>query len=708
MKAGATTQETTFTIHDLCCATEEQKIRKRLENQSGIKDLEFNIVSHRLKVSHTCDERVILNHLKEIGLPGINESAHQTPSRNPHLRLILSTAISAAFFGAGLVTKSLGLAASVPITLFLCSMLAGGWHIAAKAWNAVRLVSLDMNFLMTIASVGAILIGEYAEGAAVILLFSVSLLIESLSLDRTRRAIHSLLNVSPPTAIVVRNGTELTAAVEEIAVGETVIIRPGERIPLDGEVTAGQSSVDEAPITGESVPSLKRSGDPVYAGSFNQRGALEVRVLKKVNDSTIARIIHLVEEAQSKKAPSQTFIEQFARYYTPAVFGLAIAVAALPPLLLGLPFEDWLYRSLVLLVIACPCALVISTPVTLVSALANAAHHGILVKGGKHLETLAGVRAVAFDKTGTLTEGRLTVTDIVPLNTMPPSDILRITAAAEIRSEHHLAEALLRKAASESIELGSILTEDFSSITGRGIRTKVDGKTYVVGNHQLVEELGICSPEVEKVLHHLERQGKTVVILADDTQVLGAIAVADRVRDESRQVVSSLHDIGVRHVMLLTGDNKGTAAAVAAQLQVDEVKSELLPEQKLDSIRELKRRFGTVAMVGDGINDAPALAAADVGIAMGGIGSDTALETADVALMTDNISKVPYSISLGKKALRIIKQNIALALLTKGVFLILGVFGLSSLWLAILADDGAALIVILNGLRLLNGRHRHE
>ena len=705
MKKAAAIHDSTFTIHDLCCATEEQKIRKRLEVQPGIQNLEFNIVAHRLKVSHSCDENVILNHLRDIGLPGINERAHPQPARNPHRRLIISTALSAAFFAAGLVTKSLGLADAIPIALFLSSMAAGGWHIAAKAWRAVRLTSLDMNFLMTIASIGAVLIGQHAEGAAVVLLFSLSLLIESFSLDRTRRAIHSLLNVSPPSATVVRNGTELTVAVEEIAVGETVIIRPGERIPMDGEVVAGQSNVNEAPITGESLPSLKRSGDLVYAGSFNQQGALEVRVLKKVNDSTIARIIHLVEEAQSKKAPSQTFIEHFARYYTPSVFGLAIVVAAVPPLLLGLPFEDWLYRSLVLLVIACPCALVISTPVTLVSALANAAHHGILVKGGKHLETLAGIRAVAFDKTGTLTEGQLTVTDIVPLNMIPPPEILRITAAAELKSEHHFAEALLRKAASESIDLGSILTEDFSSITGKGIRTKVDGKAYVVGNHQLVEELGICSPAVEKVLRHLESQGKSVIILADDAQVLGAIAVADRVRDESGQVVRSLHSLGVRHVILLTGDNKGTASTVAAELQVDEVRSELLPDQKLAAIRELRVRFGSVAMVGDGINDAPALAAADVGIAMGGIGSDTALETADIVLMTDNISKVPYSISLGKKALRIIKQNIALALLTKGVFLVLGIFGLSSLWLAIFADDGAALIVILNGLRLLNLRH---
>jgi Cd2+/Zn2+-exporting ATPase len=701
MNAKTNIQETSFMIHDLCCATEEQKIRKRLEAQPGIQSLEFNIVAHRLKVSHSCDEKIIVNHLKEIGLPGINERAHQPAPVKPHRRLIISTVLSALFFAAGLATKGLGLAETATNALFLSSMLCGGWHIAVKALNAVRLFSLDMNFLMTIAPLGAVFIGQHAEGAAVVLLFSVSLLIESFSLDRTRRAIHALLNISPPSATVARNGTEFTAPVEEIAIGETIVIRPGERIPMDGEVTDGQSSVDEAPITGESTPSLKRIGDPVYAGSFNQRGSLQVRVLRRVSDSTIARIIHLVEEAQSKKAPSQTFIEQFARYYTPAVFVLAIVLAAAPPLLLGLPFGDWLYRSLVLLVIACPCALVISTPVTMVSALAHAAHHGILVKGGIHLETLARIRAIAFDKTGTLTEGQLTVTDIVPLNTAPTSEILRITAAAEFRSEHHLAEALLSKANSESIDVGGIMIEDFSSMTGKGIRAKIEGKSYVVGNHQLVEELGICSPAVEKVLRHLEDQGKSVIILADDSQVLGAIAVADRVRGESGQVVRALHEAGVEHVALLTGDNQGTASNVAAQLQVDEVRSQLLPDQKLDAIRELKVRFGSIAMVGDGINDAPALAAAEVGIAMGGIGSDTALETADIVLMTDNISKIPYSISVGKKALRIIKQNIALALLTKGVFLVLGIVGLSSLWLAILADDGAALVVILNGLRLL-------
>jgi Cd2+/Zn2+-exporting ATPase len=529
-----------------------------------------------------------------------------------------------------------------------------------------------MNALMTVASIGAIILGQYAEGAAVILLFSVSLLIESFSLDRVRRAIRSLMSISPPSATVIRDGKENTLRVEEIKIGELMIIRPGKRIPLDGEVINGHSGVDETPISGEPFPALKRNGDRVYAGSFNQRGALEVRVLKRANDSTIARMIHLVEEAQSKKAPSQTFIERFTRYYTPSVFALAIALTLVPPLFFDVPFSEWLYRSLVLLVIACPCTLVISTPVTLVGALTNAAGHGILVKGGKHIEALAKIRAVAFDKTGTLTQGQLTVTDVVALNTLPTRDILRIAAAAELKSEHRLAEALLGKAEEEGITLHEATTEEFLSITGKGIRTKVDGKMGVVGNHQLVEEMNICSPAVEEVLHRLEDQGKTVVSVSDNQQALGVIAIADRIRQESGSVVRDLHRLGVERVVLLTGDSGSVAAAVAEKLGVDELRAELLPEDKLAVVNELKTQYGAVAMVGDGINDAPALAAADVGITMGGIGSDTALETADVVLMTDNIAKVPYGISLGKRTLRIVKQNIALALLTKTVFLTWG------------------------------------
>ena len=693
--------ETTYLINDLCCATEEQLIRKRLEGQTGIQEMEFNIISHKLKVRHFCDEGVIARNLKEIGLPGISEARASETINRSHQRLLVSTGLSGLLFIGGLVAEMASLSNIVSMLFFVSSLMSGGWHIALKAYKAIRTKSLEMNALMTIASVGAVVLGQYAEGAAVVFLFSVSLLIESYSTDRTRRAIRSLMSISPTQATVVRNGTETVVPVDDIKVGETVLIRPGERIPTDAEVVEGHSTVDESPITGESSPAVKRKGDRVYAGSYNQLGALELSVLKRVQDSTIARIIHLVEDAQSKKAPSQVLVERFARYYTPSIFGLAVVLAAIPPLFFGQHLGVWIYRSLVLLVIACPCALVISTPVTLVSALANAARHGILIKGGKHLEALAQVRALAFDKTGTLTEGRLTVTDIVPLNSLSSREILRIAAAAELKSEHHLAEALVRKAKDEKIVLSDISTDEFLSITGKGIRTRIDGNSYIVGNHQLVEEMGICSDTVEQTLDRLEAEGKTVVILTNEQQPLGVIAVSDRIRQESTAAIEALHGAGVEHVVMLTGDNQGTARVVAGELKVDDLKSGLLPEDKLTLVRELKARYGSVAMVGDGINDAPALAAADVGIAMGGVGSDTALETADIALMTDNISKIPYGISLGKKALRIVKQNVALALLTKSVFLMLGIFGMSSLWLAILADDGAALLVILNGLRLL-------
>lgn len=695
-------QETTITIHDLCCATEEQTIRRKLERHPDIKGLDFNIVSHKLKVQHTCDEKVILQQLKDVGLPGfIESSSTQPPHHNAPQQLLFSTAISVMLLLAGSAATVFHLPEIFSQILFLCAMVAGGWHIALKAYKSVKNFSLDMNFLMAIASIGAIIVGQYAEGAAVIVLFAFSLVLESRSMERTRKAIHSLMRLSPTSVTVIRNGKEVVAPVEQIAVDEIIIIRPGERIGLDGTVLTGHSNVDQAPITGESIPVPKKSGDAVYAGSFNQQGSLEIRVTKPATDSTLARIIHLVEEAQSKKAPSQTFVEQFARYYTPSVFALAIVVATIPPLVFHAAFGEWFYRALVLLVIACPCALVISTPISIVSALTNAARHGILFKGGKHLEKLSQVRAIAFDKTGTLTEGRPAVTDIISLDSLSPQEILRITATAELKSEHHLADAFLRKAQEEKIPVETINAGHFSSIAGKGIRATVDGNSYIVGNHQLIEELGVCSPKVEQTLSELEAQGKTVVILSNETQALGVIAIADRVRKESIETVERLHTLGIEKVILLTGDNRGTAVSVAKQLRVDEVKAELLPHDKLNEIQKLKTAHGSVAMVGDGINDAPALAAASVGIAMGGIGSDTALETADVVLMSDNIAKIPHGIMLGKKTLGIIKQNIALALLTKTVFIVLGIFGWTSLWLAILADDGATLLVILNSLRLL-------
>ncbi|MBI2618899.1 MAG: cadmium-translocating P-type ATPase [Ignavibacteriales bacterium] len=694
-------RHSTIHIEGLCCATEEQAIRKKLSSLNGVHRLDLRIVSKKLEVDHTCEPEIILDSLNAIGLPGSPHPPGTLLRAKTPNRQLLFTVLSGIFFGIGLLLKAIDIHEPLPLVLFLSSIVVGGWRIAFKAMKAVAQRSLDMNFLMTIAVIGALVIGEYAEAAAVVFLFALSLLLESMSIDRSRRAIQSLMKLSPSTATVRLNAKERDTPVEQVRVGQTVIIRPGERIPLDGQVSEGSSSVDQAPLTGESMPVLKSPGDAVYAGSFNQRGVLEVTVTRPSNDSTLARIIHLVEEAQSKKAPSQTFIERFARVYTPSVFILSLLVMSVPPLFFGAGFADWFYRALVLLVIACPCALVISTPVTVVSALTVAARSGVLIKGGKHLEVLAGVKAVALDKTGTVTMGKATVTDIVPLNSRSPKEILAVSAAIESKSEHHLAEAFLRRAYDEHIEVNDLSVRDFHALTGRGVRASVDGKEYVLGNHPLAEELGFCSPEIERILNSLEHEGKTTVILAEGAVPVGVIGIADEVRGESNRAVGALREIGVRHIALLTGDNRGTAESISPRLGTDSVHAELLPEDKLKAIESLRKNFGNVAMIGDGINDAPALAAADVGIAMGGVGSDTALETADIVLMSDNLARVPEIVKLGKKTLRIIRQNIAIALVTKGVFLGLGVLGLTSLWLAILADDGATLVVILNSLRLL-------
>jgi Cd2+/Zn2+-exporting ATPase len=702
---NANPKETVLTITDLCCSAEEMKIRRKLEPIAGIQSLSFNIVSHKLTVRHATDEKKILSALKDIGLPGyVDEKPLDSSDLKAPAGLLLTVVISGALWELGSLISFFNAPPALSQTLFIASMVLGGAQIVKKAFLSLKSFSLDINFLMAIAAIGAALIGRYGEGAAVVVLYSLSLLLESMSFIRSRKALRSLMNLSPAAARVRRNGKEESVPVAQVAVGEVFVVRPGERIALDGNVTAGFSTVNQAPITGESMPVTKNVGDAVFAGTFNRQGALEVRSTRPASDTTLSRIIHLVEEAQSAKAPSQTFVERFARYYTPAIFILAIGVATIPPLLLGAPFGDWFYRSLVLLVISCPCAFVISTPVTVVSALTAAAQHGILVKGGKHLEKLAEVRAVAFDKTGTLTHGRPSVTDIVSLNSLSRTEILRITATSELLSQHPLADALLRKADEEGILLGNNTPEAFVSLEGKGIRTTVGGKQYIVGNHQLIEEMGVCSPEVERILSGYERDGKTVVILASEQEVLGLVAIADELRSEGTSTVDALHALGVQHVALFTGDNSGSAQAAARQLGVDEVRSEMLPGEKLKAVERLKEKFQTVAMVGDGVNDAPALAAADVGIAMGATGSDTSLETADVVLMSDDISKIPYAIGLGKKTVSVIRQNVALALVTKLTFIVLGVFGMTSLWLAILADDGATLLVILNGLRLLRKR----
>ncbi len=702
MSLSGTTKQSVFIVSDLCCATEEASIRKKLSTLAGIIDLQINLISHKLTVRHSTDDQHILKALKTIGLPGLLVSPSVSSRRIPaYRRVAFSVVASSLFFLSGQAAIALSGSPFLPRALFLLSILSGGWQVGVKAFKAVRNLSLDINFLMAAAVVGAVAIGEYVEGAAVMLLFAFSLLLESMSIERTRHAIHSLMKLSPLAAVIKRGTIERLVPVEEVKIDNIVVLRPGERVPLDGEVVSGFSTVDESAITGESAPVVKKAGDQVYAGSLNQRGTLDIRVTKPASDSTIARIVQLIEEAESQRAPSQTFVEQFARVYTPTVFGLAVCLAVVPPLAFQEPFGEWLYRALVLLVIACPCALVISTPVTIVSALTNAARNGLLIKGGKHLERLAKLDAVAFDKTGTLTEGHVAVVDVISFDSLTAGEITRIAAAVELRSEHHLAGALLRYAEEHQISLDDIAIDQFESIPGKGVRATVNGKIFALGNHQFAEELKVCSPRVEQSLAELEAKGQTAIILADDRHALGIISVADRIRTESPSAIASLRKLGVQESILLTGDNRGTAQHVAEQLGFDKVEAELLPENKLALIRSLKSRHRTVSMIGDGVNDAPALAMADVGIAMGGVGSDTTLETADIVLMSDDLSKVPYGISLARRTLRVIKQNITLALLVKTFFITFGILGLSSLWLAILADDGVTLVVVINAMRLL-------
>jgi len=697
-------QETIAVIPGLCCSSEEQLIRRKFADKPDVLSCEIHLVAKSIHVRHTGTDEQILGWLSEIGLPGQIRSTHVPPPFRTDRALLYSTIGSGFLLAGGFLIGWIAASPMVAALLFVLSAIVGGWRIALRAFRAVQNLSLEMNFLMTIAVIGAMAIGAYSEGAAVIFLFSISLLLESFSIDKSRSAIHSLMKLSPTVASVKRDGKEIIVPVEHIGIGELIIVRPGERIPLDGVVLSGRSSIDESTLTGESIPVPKGVNDPVFAGTFNQRGALEIRATRVFADSTLTRIIHLVEEAQSQKAPSQTFIEQFARYYSPAVFLLAMLVAIIPPLLIGQPFETWLYRALVLLVIACPCALVIATPVSIVSAVTSGARHGVLIKGGRHLETLANVRAVAFDKTGTLTKGKPEITDIMALDSVAPLELVRISAALEDRSEHHLAVAFLDKASAYQIDLTQTKVDDFHALTGRGVEGTVDGHKYILGNHLLMEELRLCSPAIERILMQFESEGKTVTALADGNAIIGIIALSDPLRDESERTVKALRDLGVETVTMITGDNRGTAKAIADRVGIRELRAELLPHEKLEAIQQLRVQHGLIAMVGDGVNDAPALAGSDVGITVGSVASDTALETSDVVLISDDLSKIPHAIKLGRRTLAVIRQNIAFALITKGVFLVLGVMGLTSLWLAILADDGATLVVIANSLRLLRSK----
>jgi Cd2+/Zn2+-exporting ATPase len=608
-------------------------------------------------------------------------------------RRVFETILAVVLWIVGFGIEQSGVSRVWSAIPFLAAMIVAGYPVVRAAWFALRARRADMNVLMSIAAIGAVAIGEWGEGSSVLILFAIGLMLQTLTLDRTRRAIQGLLQLAPQEANVMREGSESRVAVAEVQIGEIVIVRPGDRVPVDGNVIVGESSVDQSPITGESIPVEVEPGSKLFAGSINGDGVIEVRTTKSATDTTLARIIYMVEEAQSSKAPAQAFVDRFAAVYTPLVVAAAIFLATVGPLVVG-DAREWFFRALVLLVVACPCALVISTPVALVSAIGSASRRGVLFKGGSAIEALAGVTTVAFDKTGTLTMGRLVVADVVPLDGTSENDLLSLAAAVESGSTHPIALGIVRAARERGIDIPASAAAQ--GLPGRGARAVIDGRTITLGSRRL---FGTLPGETEDTLAACEQEGKTAVLVSIDGMVMGLIAVADRLRSTSRDVIVALHELQLRLVML-TGDNRHTAERIAVLVGVDDVRAELLPEDKVHAVAAIQRE-APVAMVGDGVNDAPALATATVGVAMGVSGSDAAIEAADVALLADDLAQLPVAIRLARQTLAIIRQNIAASVIVKAAFLVLTVVGITNLWIAVLADMGMSLLVTLNSLRLV-------
>ncbi len=702
------------------CAEEVRQLEQSVGRLAGIVDLKFDIFKSRITVAFDPDVISKDDILAGIADAGMNAepwsetaSSEAAPWWRTHLQLLLTvlsaasllTGLSLHVFSSGSLLSALGHGGTsvVPLAsraLYTIAILSGLWLVVPKAWASLRRLRPDMNLLMTVAVSGAIALGEWFEAATVSCLFCLALLLEHWSMGRARRAISALMDLSPTTARCVdAAGNIAVVAVEELAPGRVIIVAPGEKIPLDGEVFTGESSVNEAPITGESMPVSKRQGDQVYAGTINVDGTLQCTVTHAAADSTLAGILHLVEEAQAARAPSQQWVERFAHYYTPAMMVFALALAVLPPLVAGVAWEPWIYRGLVVLVIACPCALVISTPVSIVSALTASSRQGVLIKGGRYLEACAALRAIAFDKTGTLTEGRPEVQTVLPVDGFTRDDVLALAAAVESHSSHPLAHAI--REAAERADVSPPPIDEQRLLSGRGAEAVVHGELCWIGSHRLVHERADESPAVHDSALALADAGHSVVAVGRRRSVIGLIGVADAVREDAAAVIATLHRQRIDRVEMLTGDNEPTARSIAAQLGLDTFHAECFPEDKLRLVRNLEQEGVTVGMVGDGVNDAPALAAATVGVAMGAIGTDAAIETADVALMSDDLTRIPWLIAHARRTLAVVRQNIGFALGIKFVFVLLALVGLASLWMAIAADMGASLLVIFNGLRLL-------
>jgi Cd2+/Zn2+-exporting ATPase len=714
-----------FRIAGMDCAEEVALLKRELGPMVGGEDrLSFDILQARLDVlpaAAQVSEGTVMEAVARTGMRAEVWQDRPQPSVGFWRRHAggLLTALCGvlgcmgflfhAWLGGG-IAAALGsegtrLGGNIPLPaamFYLAGIAAGIRHVAPKAWRAAVGLRPDMNLLMTIAILGAVAIGEWFEAATVAFLYSLSLVLETWSVGRARRAIASLMDLTPPMARLRRpDGGAVEVPAEEVAIGSVVVVRPGEKVPLDGRVVQGASDVNQAPVTGESLPIHKSPSADVFAGSINGDGVLEIECTKPARDSTLAHIIRMVGQAQSRRAPSEKWVERFARVYTPTVMVLAAGVLLLPPLVWGGPWLDWLYRALVLLVIACPCALVISTPISVVAALAAAARNGVLIKGGVFIEAPAALKAIALDKTGTLTAGEPTVVDVVPMSGHNERELLERAVALESHSNHPLARAIVAAAETNDFDIPSVA--DYEIVQGKGASGRIGGTRYWLGSHRYLEERGQETPEVHDRLEAMQRAGRTVVVIGNDSHVCGLIALADSLRPEAIESLGRLRGEGIEHLVMLTGDNRGTAEAIAHEAGMDEVHAELLPADKVQVVESLVAKYGHVAMIGDGINDAPALARASVGIAMGAAGSDAAIETADIALMSDDLAKLPWLIAHSRRTVAVIRQNITFALAVKVVFVILTLIGTASLWAAIAADMGASLLVIFNGLRLLRG-----
>ena len=695
--------EAVFRVEGMDCNEEVIILERRLKPLDGLEAVSADLIGQRLHVKYDAARLNTAAIVDAVGQTGMRMwLEHEEPSAGGaamawRWRFMVASAVA---IGLGLAISAAGRPGMAAVC-FVVAAVAGGLFPARRALVAIRSRSLDINTLMVVAVVGALLLGEWLEAASVVFLFAVAQWLEVRTLERARQAIRALIDLSPREAIVKQGNSERQVAVDDIRVGDEILVRPGGKVPLDGVIVSGMSDVNEAPLTGESLPADKGPGDEIFAGTINGHGALDVRVTRVVRDTRLARVIHLVETAQASRAPVQSFVDRFARIYTPAVLALAIVVALVPPLSGLADPATWLYRALVLLVISCPCALVISTPVSIVSALSAAARNGVLVKGGAHLERLAGACVVAFDKTGTLTKGELRVTDVIPVAQVA-GEVLRYAAAVESRSAHPIARAVVTHAREHGGAAAPAAR--VTLVPGLGAEGDVGGAAVLIGNDRLLALRGVAvNPDVPAILR-ARNEGKLVVLIAVNGTLAGALALADRSRENAREAIDLLREQGIRRIAMLTGDDERSAARVAAELNVDEYHAQLLPEQKHALVRELHARHGTVVMVGDGINDAPALAAADVGIAMGAAGSDAALETADVALMSDELLRVPYAIRLAHATLRNVRMNVAISLALKAAFLIMAITGTATLWMAVLADTGASVIVVGNALRLLRAR----